>query len=243
MKTRNILFLAIAVVLLTTSCRCVNFAQGITPSKNYITREFKVSDFDKLDLTAVADVFYTQSTDGSVSLQVCGPDNFVELVTVEVKDNTLFLNMKKKKVKKTSLKINVSSPNLQCIRSRGVGNFHIKDKMETTNLTIRNEGVGNIKINDISCGELDLRSEGVGNVSIRGKAGKAGLVSRGVGNIDAAGLESKSVTAKSDGVGNISCHATQSIDAKVSGIGNISYKGNPADKQLKKSGIGRIKQR
>jgi hypothetical protein len=243
MKTKNILFLAIAIVLLTTSSCCAGFAKGIRPSKNYITRDFKIGHFDKLDLTTVADVYYTQSTDGSVSLQIYGSDNLVELVNVEVKDSTLILSMKKKNIKKVDLKINISSPDLQRIKSRGVGNLHIKDKMETTDLTIRNEGVGNIKINDISCRELDLNVEGVGNVNIQGKAEKVSLVSQGVGNIDAANLESKSVTATSSGVGNISCYATQSINAEVSGVGNISYKGNPTDKQLKKSGIGSIKQK
>ncbi|MDR3117865.1 MAG: DUF2807 domain-containing protein [Mediterranea sp.] len=242
MKTRNILFLAIAVILLTTSGSC-NFIPGVKPSKNYITRDFKISDFDKLDLATIADVYYTQSTDSSTSLQIYGSDNLVELVNVDVKDNTLFLNMKKKNIKKADLKINIVSPSLQRIKLRGVGNFHIEGKIEATGLIIRNEGVGNIKINDISCRELDLRAEGVGNIHIRGKAEKANLVSHGVGNIDAANLESKSVTATSSGVGNISCHATQSIDAKVDGIGNISYKGNPADKRLKKSGIGSIKQK
>jgi hypothetical protein len=243
MKTKNIFFLAIAVVLLTTSSRCMNFAKGITPSKNRITRDFKIGNFDKLDITTVADVYYTQSTDGSVSLQICGSDNLVELVHVDVKDNTLILTMKKKNIRKADLIINISSPNLQRIESRGVGNFHIKDTIETASLTLRNEGVGNIKINNIQCRELDLQTEGVGNVHIQGKAEKVNLVSEGVGNINAANLESQSVTATSDGVGNISCYATQSIHAEANGVGNISYKGNPADKQLKKNGIGSIKQK
>jgi hypothetical protein len=247
MKTKSILFptaiAVVLVVLLTTSCHCVNFTKGITPSKNHITRDFKIGSFDKLDLATIADVHYTQSTDGSVSLQIYGSDNLVELVNVDVKDNTLILSMKKKNIKKADLKINISSPDLQRVRSHGVGNFHIKDKIETTSLTVRNEGVGNVKINDISCRELDLCAEGVGNITIKGKAGKASLLSQGVGNIDAANLESKSVIATSGGVGNISCYATQSIDAKVSGIGNISYKGNPTNKQLKKSGVGSIKQK
>jgi hypothetical protein len=242
MKTRNILLPAIAVVLLITSSRCVNI-KGITPSKNYITRDFKISDFDKLDLATVADVYYTQSTDSSVSLQIYGSDNLVELVNVDVKDHTLILHMKKKNIKKADLKISISSPNLLSVQSHGVGNFHIKDKIETTKLILRSEGVGNMKINGISCRELNLRTEGVGNVHLQGKAEKVSLVSEGVGNINAAGLESLNVTATSDGVGNISCHATQSIHANANGVGNISYKGNPTDKQLKKSGIGSIKQK
>lgn len=243
MKTRSILFLAITLVVLTTSSRCVNIGNGITASKDYITRDYKVSDFDQLNLGTVADVYYTQSADDSWSLQIYGPDNIVELVNVDVKDNTLYLSMKKKNIKKANLKINISSPNLQKVKTHGVGNFNIKEKFETTNFTVKNEGVGEIKINDITCTDLDIRTEGVGNVSVKGKAEKASLVSQGVGNINASELESESVTATADGVGNISCYAKQSINAKVNGIGNISYKGNPANKQTKKNGIGSIKQK
>ncbi|NDV80454.1 head GIN domain-containing protein [Bacteroides sp. 51] len=243
MKTRTILLTAILLTVLTTSSRCINNREVITGSKNYITRDYKVADFDKLNLGTVADVYYTQSADDSWTLQVYGPDNIVELVNVDVKDNTLIVNMKKKGVKKANLKINISSPNLQHVRTHGVGNFNIKEKFETTNFTLRNEGVGGIKINDIMCTDLDIRSEGVGNVSIKGQAEKASLITQGVGNIDADELKSDTVVATADGVGSISCYAKQSINAKVNGVGSISYKGNPADKQVRKNGIGSIKQK
>lgn len=243
MKTRSILFLAIAIFLVTTSSRCVNINRGITPSKDYITRDYTVSDFDKLNLGTVADVYYTQSADNTWSLQIYGPDNIVELVNVDVKDNTLVLNMKKQNIKKSHLKINISSPTLQHVKTHGVGNFNIKEKFEATNFTVKNEGVGDIRINDITCKDLDVRIEGVGNGSIKGKAEKTRLSTDGVGNIDANELISESITAITNGVGNISCYAKQSINATVNGIGNISYKGNPADKQTKRNGIGSIKQK
>lgn len=243
MKTKKILFLAIAVILLTTSSRCVHLGSSVTPSKNHITRDFKVGDFDKLNLTTVADVYYTQSTDGKTSLRIYGSDNIVKLVNVDVKDSTLILSMKKKNIKKADLKIDISAPRLKSIKTGGVGDFNIQDKIEVTTLTVKSEGVGNMKINDISCRELDVYIKGVGDIYIQGKAEKASLVARGVGNINAADLVSREVTATSEGVGNISCHATQSIHASANGVGNISYKGNPVEKELKKSGIGSIKQK
>lgn len=243
MKTKTIILAAIVLTLLTTSSRCVNINRGITGSKNYITRDYKVGDFDKLNIGTVADIFYTQSTDGSTSLQIYGPDNIVELINVDVKDNTLVINMKKKNIKKSNLKINISSPSLQYVKTHGVGSFNIKDKLEATNLVIKSEGVGDVRIDDITCTELEIRTEGVGDATVKGKAEKATLISQGVGNINAADLESQSVVASSDGVGSISCHATQSINAKVNGVGGISYKGNPTEKKLQKNGIGSIKQK
>lgn len=241
MKTKSILLVAILLAALTTSSRCVSIGNGITPSKNYITRDFKVGDFDKLDISTVADISYTQSTDNSTSLQIYGSDNLVELLKVDVKDSTLIISAQKRNINKSDLKIRISSPTLQHVKTSGVGNFNIKERVEATNLTIKNDGVGDVKINDVTCTELNIRTEGVGNVSVKGKAEKVSLISQGVGNINASELESDSVIATSDGVGNISCYAKKSINAKVNGVGNISYKGNPTDKQLKKNGIGSIK--
>lgn len=242
MKTKSILLIAIVVGLIASSSRCVNINDGITPSKNYITRDYKVGNFSKLDILTVANIDYTPSTDGTTSLQIYGPDNIVELVNVDVKDDMLTLSMKKKNIKKSNLKITISSPDLQYAKSSGVGDLTINGTLKTANLTIKNEGVGNIKINHVSCTELDIHTEGVGNVTVQGKAEKVSLVSQGVGNINASGLESRAVTALSEGVGNISCHATESIHASAHGVGNISYKGNPKEKDLKKSGIGSIKE-
>lgn len=245
MKTKSVIVLAILLAVVTTSSRCIdiNMKDGVTGSKNYITRDFKVGNFNKLKLSTVADIVYTPSTDGSTSLELYGPDNIVELVNVEVKDNTLILNMKKKNIKKSNLKIKISSPTIQSLEMHGVGNFSIKEPFQTDNLTIRNSGVGDIKIEQITCANLDLVTEGVGNIRIIGKTDKATLISKGVGSIDADEFIASDVTTVSDGVGSISCHATQSIDAKVNGVGSISYYGNPAKKNTRKNGIGSIKQK
>lgn len=241
MKTKSILRVAALLVVLTSSSGCVNI-DGIAPSKNYITRDFKVGCFDKLNISTIADISYTQSADSSTSLQIYGSDNLVELVKVDIKDHTLSIGTQKKKIRKTDLKIRISSPTLQRVNTHGVGNFNIKNRLEATNLTIVSDSVGDIKIDDITCAKLDIRAEGVGNVSVKGKAENVNLLAQGVGNIGAAGLESDSVTATSEGVGNISCYAKQLINANANGVGNISYRGNPANKELKKNGIGVIKQ-
>lgn len=245
MRTKSIILIAIALVFLTSSSSCINSGKGITGSNNYITRDFKVGSFDKLNIKGIADIYYTQSTDGSTSFQVYGPDNIVELVKVNIKDNTLVVSMKKKNqhIKRSNLRMEISSPTLQHVDINGVGNFYIKGKMEATNLTIENELVGNLRIDDIRCAELELRIKGVGSNSIQGEVDKVTLISQGIGNIDAADLVSRDVIAKSEGVGDISCYATESIDATINGVGNISYRGNPAKKEITKNGPGSIKQK
>lgn len=242
MKTYMKIFpvLLMAVLLFNS---CVWAGEGITPSKNYITRNYKVDGFSRISATTVGNIYYTQSTDGKTTVQIYGPDNIVELFKVEVKDNTLLLTMNKenrvKNIKK--MKITISSPQLDGIYFKGVGDVYIEDGLKTSNLEVESKGVGNIDIKGLTCKDLTVHSMGVGDVKLQGTAGVANLHSKGVGDIEAKELEARQVDATSQGVGNISCYATESISATAKGVGSIKYKGNPAVKQISTKGIGSIK--
>lgn len=127
MKTYIKILPAIFLVAMLVSS-CVLASDAITPSKNYITRNYKVNEFTRIDAATVGNIYYTQSTDGKTSVQIYGPDNIVELFTVGVKDNTLLLTMDKenrvKNIKK--MKITISSPSLDGIYFKGVGD--VKDR-------------------------------------------------------------------------------------------------------------------
>ncbi|NDV58100.1 DUF2807 domain-containing protein [Bacteroides sp. 519] len=245
MKTYTFFQFVIVLCLLALSvCGCVIAGEGITPSKTYITRNYKVSEFSNIDVTTVGDVYYVQSKDATTSVEIYGPDNIVELFEASIDNNTLYLTMKKKNrvrnVKK--MKIMISTPQLYSLNFNGVGNVYINDGLTTTNFTVSQQGVGDVNIHSLTCEEVTVNSTGVGDTKIDGTANIAILSARGVGNIDAVNLEAKTVNASSQGVGNISCHATESISAAVQGVGNIQYKGSPQEKKINKSGIGSIKQ-
>lgn len=244
MKTSLNVLLITLLAGIFTGCTFVGESiEGLKPSKNYITRDYKVKEFSAIDVTTVGDIYYTQSSDGKSSLQIYGPNNFVELIQVSVKGNTLVVTMDKhKRIKSASkLKITISSPDLNRINFKGVGNIHIEEKFITGILDIESKGVGDIKIQDLNCQNLTVSSMGVGNVKLKGKAENATLYSKGVGNVEATELEAAHVKASSNGVGNISCNAVQSLDAAVKGVGSINYKGSPTEKTFSKNGIGSIK--
>lgn len=221
---------------------CTVIGDTIKPSKNNITRDYKVKEFNQIDATTVGDIFYTQVADGKSSVQIYGPDNFVKMVQVSVKDGTLLLTMEKhNQIRNAKLKITISSPELNRINFKGVGDVNIEQSFNTAELNIESKGVGDIKIMDLTCEKLDVNSMGVGNVKLKGKAQSANLSSKGVGDIEAEELEATHIEANSKGVGDISCHATESLKASVKGVGSIKYKGNPTQKSFSKGGVGSIK--
>ena len=209
MKT---IFRMLSVLLLTTGLlsSCIQIGEGIQPSKKLITRDYKVKEFNKIDAGTVGNIYYTQSTDGKTDLQIYGPDNIVALIQVAVKDNTLFLSIdKSKKVRNfKKMKITITSPTLNGISFKGVGDVHIENGLTTDNLDIESKGVGNVDIQSLTCQKLNVQSVGVGDVKLEGTAQIAALHSKGVGNIEAGNLRANAVEASSQGVGDITCNAT-----------------------------------
>ena len=242
MKT---IFKMLSTLLLTAGLlsSCVYMGEGIQPSKKLITRDYKVKEFNKIDAGTVGDIYYTQSADGKTDVQIYGPDNIVALIQVAVKDSTLLLSIdKSKKVRNfKKMKITITSPTLNSISFKGVGDVHIDNGLTTDNLYVESKGVGDVKIKSLTCSSLNVQSMGVGNVKLAGTVQAATLHSKGVGNIEAGNLQANIVEASSQGVGDITCNAVEFIIAAVRGVGSIKYKGNPTIKSLNKKGVGTIK--
>lgn len=230
----------LAIILLSS---CINMTNTISPSKTIITRDYKVKEFAKINVGVAGNIYYTQSADGKTSVKISGPENYIALFKVTVKDSTLFISTPEDKNLRSleELKINITTPYLNDICARGVGNFYIKDGLKTDQLNLVIEGVGNTKIDLLYCRSFNLHTTGVGNIALQGKTQSATFYSEGVGNIEAEDFQADNVKATASGVGNISCYAVKTIDATTKGVGSIKYKGNPSAK-LESKGIGSIKQ-
>ncbi len=232
------LLVALSVIMVFSSCTALG---SIRPSSNTSTRDYQVKEFNKIEASTVGNLVYTQSKDGSTSLQISGPDNILELIQVKVKDHTLYLSLKKSNIKNIkNLDIKVSSPDLNIVDFRGVGNISIPEGLATSTLTIYSKGVGEVKVAQLKCDEVNVFCSGVGNINLKGSSTVANYESKGVGNISASGLEAQRVTANSSGIGNIDCHANETLVATSRGIGNITYRGN-AKPEINKKGIGGVK--
>lgn len=240
---KTLIILTGLILCLPSFAGCNSFNNGIKPSKNFITREYKVTEFDKISASTVANIYYTQSDDNSTSVKIYGPDNIVDLVEVSITKSTLVIKMKKKNISNTKgMKVFITAPDLKEIAQKGVGNFIIEDGIKTESLLITSDGVGNMNIKGLKCQDVVAKLTGVGNIVLSGETTSASLTSDGVGNLKAENLISNNTKAFCSGVGNLSCHATKSLSATSTGIGNIRYGGNPEEKNINKSGIGSIKQ-
>lgn len=234
MKNLKLFLSALYVIVITTSC---TFAQN----KVLTTKTFPLQSFTSVESDIVGNIIYTQSS--KVSIQAEGDKELIDNLRVNEKNgvlkvtHVLKINIKNKK----KLTLYISSPTIVSIDSDGVGNWVMKGKVKADNLKIEFDGVGNFEALDLESNKIKVDYEGVGNLSLGGSANFLVIESEGVGSINAENMRAKNAIIKSFGVGSVKCYASESIDLTNSGVGSITYYGNPTVKNMKNTGVGKIK--
>ncbi|MBQ9646399.1 MAG: DUF2807 domain-containing protein [Prevotella sp.] len=238
-----------SLMVLLTSCVEVHLGNGhgkkIKPSKNIVVNEYKQAPFDKVDIDVLASqVTFMQGQAGDYRVVLSAPDNYVELFEFKVEDGELDIDFARKNVniEATGVKILIYAPSLRKIENSGVANVKA-DSLQVDELKIENSGVGSMKLHNLKATAVDVECSGVGNVELRGTAERATLECSGVGSIKAEELKAIAVKAEVSGVGGISCYASERLKGDVSGVGSLKYSGNPKEKKLNRTGIGKISQR
>ena len=209
MKTKTIC-IALSTLLM---CSCASNAQNwfdgktIKESKNYVTKEIKVNNFNKITVTGSPTVVYTQRS-GKPEVTVYTSDNIAEVLDIHVTNGTLYVGFKKGvSVSYRKLDIRVSSPGLNLVLKR------------------------------LASTSVEASVAGSGDLVLDGQAEEAQYSVAGSGDLNAFGLEAKSVNASVAGSGDITCHATDYLKARTTGSGSIGYKGKPKELDLPKKNI------
>ena len=224
---KKVLFLMFSVLALT-SCK-VNLGDWsgtgnqIEPSGNVITKTYKVSAFEEINMSWVGHVEIVQDEKKSGTIELTAPDNYQDLYKFESKDGKLTIANTKKS-------INIHTRNVTI-------------KVYTADLiNIHNSGAASIEMDSLDTDRLKIINSGVGHIEISGIADDVELRNSGVGSIEAGQLKALNVKANVSGVGSIECYASESIEGHVSGVGSLEYGGHPKKKDTHRSGIGSIKE-
>ena len=95
MKTLTTILTSMMLGISLTACSIntdyvINTGKRVTASDNYVTKEIRVSDFNKISLVGSGKVYFTQQA-GAPAVSVVTSDNIAELLDVYVENNTLFL--------------------------------------------------------------------------------------------------------------------------------------------------------
>lgn len=185
----------------------------VKASRNYVTKQIKVSDFDQIAVSGSLDVTYTQQS-GKPKVEIYTSDNIVDLLDIYVKNGKLNLGFKKNvKVSYNKLEIRVTSEDLNAVNVAGSGDFKFTNGLKTDQLKMNVAGSGDITASNIQC------SQGfTANVA-------------GSGDIECKQLKAADMDISVAGSGDLKIEnaLVTSANASVAGSGTVKISGN-ADK-------------
>lgn len=208
-----------------------------------VVARMELTEFSTIYSDIVAGITIEQGNEYLIEAR--GPEHIIQLIEPVVsKGGTLTIkSVKEYKTKKNNgVTIRIVTPTIDHIYNNGVGNMHVRGTVKTQMMTVTNEGVGNVTIDNLQCEILQVINEGVGNINLTGEVAKRAIFkSEGVGSINAYNLITPDLTAELEGVGSIECHATERITCKAEGVGSIYYKGNPKHTNISNEGIGKVR--
>ncbi len=185
----------------------------VKASKNYVTKQIKVSDFNQIAVSGSLDVTYTQQS-GKPKVEIYTSNNIVDLLDIYVKNGKLNLGFKKNvKVSYNKLEIRVTSEDLNTVNVAGSGDFKFTNGLKTDQLKMNVAGSGDITASNIQCSQ-----EFTANVA-------------GSGDIECKQLKAADMDISVAGSGDLKIEnaLVTSVNASVAGSGTVKISGN-ADK-------------
>lgn len=228
MKTIKISTLIILVAFLAS---CKKGGVFCHKGDNNITTEVRdVSNFSKIALSDVGNVYVEQADEYSVSVETSS--NLQDIILTEVSGNTLEIKIKKRKCIKGSPTINVyvTAPNINALTISGAGSIYASELIQTTSMDLTISGSGDIQVDSLETSAIDAVISGSGSITANGigTASNQKVSISGSGSVNTLNLMANNADVHISGSGTCSLHAIQTLDATISGSGDIIYKGTPA---------------
>ncbi|MEK0442058.1 MAG: hypothetical protein RL403_1036 [Bacteroidota bacterium] len=232
-------FLAIPVLLLFFSCESSNSYS----SENEIQEKKTLSGVKRLQTDGVFNLTITQSNEESIEVE--GPAELIDKLTIDQQGDLLVLEMEKKiggfNFNKGDFKIRIALKELTELNYDGVGNVKTNGLFKVGNLKLLGNGVGNLEL-ELEAQEIDANFDMVGNIKLKGNAFRAIFENNGVGKLDASQLIVENMEVNSSGIGKVEIHCEGELSLVVDGIGKVSYSGNPRIIKKEVSGIGKVEE-
>lgn len=247
------------------------FGKRIEGSKNYVTKDISVSEFDAIRLIGSSDIEYFQNEGKRASAQIYGSDNLIDLLDVQVINRTLTVKFKEKNnvsYNNGKLKVIASSPSIKSVSLEGSGDIVLNSNINAADLDIIIRGSGDIKSNrSVNCtsafsaqlsgsGDIDLKGnihsnicnlklEGSGDIAATElNASSGSILLNGSGNIEVKGrvnINDLEVVLNGSGDIGVDNIKSSSFTGILRGSGDVKLRGNTRDANLEVNNSGSIK--
>jgi hypothetical protein len=215
---------SIAAVLALTACGDSDHESGHEEGGAVRTETRPLGAFDSISMLGAARLDITVGPAQSVVVE--GRERSVGRVTTEVRDNTLYIETRRKDWFVSSgsrrLTLKIAVPRLAALRL---------------------EGGNDVRLTGFDGGSSSINATGAAHIEADGRLDKLNVHMSGAGHADLSRLSANVANVTVDGVGSVIVHPQESLDATMNGVGAILYTGNPRRVNTRMNGLGTIGQR
>lgn len=244
-KLITLLAMAIMALLPVQASRA---ASTDYPAEARETREYKVRNFDGLDVSWIYKVDLTRASRYSVSVDA--PDFIIPYLRVDVRDGVLCLEVRdmprdiKRKIENGRYEVRaaVAMPELETLRMSGASSLSTRDEFlhKNNDFTLRLSGASSARGLSVRAAAADIECSGAAKFDLKGDFDRIDLELSGAANgqLDAS---PKVAELEMSGSAKLNWNGKAGkVGVTASGAASLSFDGSAAELQIGGSGAAKI---
>jgi hypothetical protein len=197
------LILLLTLISLASGCSHGLFSQ-VRGSGNRQRDTRQIASFTSIQTDGAFDIEVVSQK--PLGLEIEGDDNILPLIGTNVTGNVLYIGNKSGYSVSKPIKITITVPNLEAVKSNGAGNIDVSG--------LKNDG-------------FRVELNGAQAVQVSGETELLKIQANGAGKIDTRRLRASKADVNSNGVTKIDLYARDQLDVVVSGPSTVTYEGDP----------------
>lgn len=241
MKLKFFLPVVSTVVILFTGC-FIDFDDDqdifgcLRHEGNVITKEYRLSAFDGVELLIPADVTITQGPTQRVTVE--GYENILNRLETDVRRGVWKIKTERCIRDLGELKIWITIPDVKSLVISGSGTIYSENTLSSDEFDLTLSGSGEVDV-ALEVDKLQSVISGSGKLTLEGQADLSVLNISGSGDFYGFNLDTNRTDVNVSGSGNAEVWVKNFLKARISGSGDIFYRGQP-EKDVAISGSGRV---
>ncbi len=192
----------------------------ITQTKNF-------SAFTELNVGGEFEVEVQNGATQKVVIEA--DDNLMKYINVDVVNNELKIRLDEMSVSDAHLKVFVTAPSINVIKSSAAANITVKDGLRSSGTIVLKASSGSDIKTSLDAPAVKTDASSGGKMTLSGRTKEFHAESSSGSSIVASELLSENSYVHASSGGNAEVYASVSLDARASSGGNIKYRGGAAN--------------
>ena len=223
-----------AATLAVTACTPFD-REAVRGSGEVTTRDYDVSDFDRIRVGRALDIEIVPGDTHSVEL--IADDNIMRYITVDQRGDTLVLDVDDDvSLRRVTHRFEIAVPELERVELHGAASAVLDGFTFGDGIELDLSGASELEGTGIKVTSLHLDLSGASEVRLDGTGDTADVRASGTSFVELRDLTVAEADVELHGAGKANVTATRQLDADLSGFSKLRYGGDPSLGRIETSG-------